>query len=308
MINLNRNPGRSLPMKLKHYGVALVPICLASFLLRAMELILAIDPRTGFFATEAILPWVFDGFLILATLFFTSVLFMKREPKPAAVRLYRASVFDTVLGILSSVLLVTSALFGLFRQIAGGTVTLDWSLFANSFLWELLLSLLTAVFLIFFVTYPKQTAKKNGWRVMSLSLTVYYIFLLVRNFQQPDVVFSRAFGIYLITFYGVAAASGINFSKILARLFGRKLFVFFTCLMAVISAVRLADTVLYLIPGNPYAIPMNLFGFFGDLCVTLLMISQMKKLMVKRKKPVSAEKPVSEEPAPEEGSQISAEE
>lgn len=300
MTNFNRNPGRSLSMKLKHYGVALVPICLAAFLLRAMELILAIDPRTGFFATGSVLPWVFDGFLILAALFFASVLFMKREPKPAVVRLYRASVFDTVLGILGSVLLVTSALFGLFRQIVGGTLTLDWSLFANASLWELLLSLLTAVFLIFFVTYPKQTAKNNGWRIMSLSLTVYYVFLLVKNFQQPDVVFSRAFGIYLITFYGVAAASGINFSKILARLFGRKLFVFFTCLMAVISAVRLADTVLSVIPGNPYGIPLNLFEYFGNLCITLLMICQMKKLMLKRKKPVLAEEPVAEEISAEE--------
>lgn len=272
-------------MKLKHYGIALVPLCLAAFLFRAVELILGIDPRTGYFATDSLLPILFDGFLILTALFFCTVLFtVKKEPRPTAVRLYRASVLDTVFGIAGSILLVTEALFGVFSGIADGTVRFNVSLLLNPALWKLVLSLLAAIFLIFFVTYPKRSAKQNGWRIMSLSISLYYLFLLIVNFRDLDVVFSRAFGIYLICFYGIAAAAGINFSKILARLFGRKAFTLFTCLTAVLSAVRLADTVLYLIPGNPYAIPVNLFGFLADACITVLLLSQMKKVMLNRKK------------------------
>lgn len=283
-------------MKLKHYGVALVPACLAAFLFRAVVLILAVDPKTGYFASGTVLPMIFDGFLGVVALFFCSVLLMRKEPKPTVVRLYRASVFDTIFGISGAVLLVTKSVFGLLSGIASGTVTVDKSLLINGAVWETVFALLTAVFLIFFVTYPKKSAKQNGWRVMSLSLTVYYLFLLVTNFQDLDVVFSRSFGIYLITFYGLTAAAGINFSKILARLFGRKVFTLFTCLAAVLLAVRLADAVLYLIPGNPYAIPMDLFGFGADACVTALMLSQMGKLMKRKKK--KAEETT--EPLPEE--------
>lgn len=292
-------------MKLKHYGVALVPICLAAFLFRAMVLILAINPKTGYFVSGSVLPTVFDGFLILIALFFASVLFTKREPKPTAPRLYQAKAFDAVFGIAGSVLLVTSALYRAFSDLAAGSM-LNQKIFTNPSLWQLLLSLLVAVFLIFFVTYPKRSAKQNGWRVMSLSLPFCYLFLLVTNFRDLDVVFSRAFGIYLISFYGVAAMAGIHFSKILARLFGRKGFTFFTCLMAVLTAVRLADAVLYLIPGNPYSIPMDIFGFSADLCITALMLSQMIKLILKRKKKpeeasiaetIPAEEPITTEQA-----------
>lgn len=287
-------------MKLKHYGMALVPICLAAFLFRAMELILAIDPKTGYFLTGSLFPILFDGFLILVALFFTTVFFMKREPKPAVFRLYRATVFDTIFGIAGSILLVTTALYRLFSDLATGVLSLGKTLLTSPTLWQMILSLLVAVFLIFFVTYPKKSAKQNGWRIMSLSLTAYYLFLLVLNFQNLDVVFSRAYGIYLITFYGVAAACSINFSKILARLFGRKLFIFFACILGVLASVRFADAILYLIPGNPYAIPMDLFGFTGDVCITVLMLSQMKKLMLKKKKTPIVEEVISEEVLPEE--------
>ena len=283
-------------MRLKHYGMALVPICLAAFLFRAMELILAIDPKTGYFVSGSFLPILFDGFLILIALFFATVLFTKREPKPAVFRLYRGTMFDTVFGILTSVLLVTTALYRLFSELSTGMISLNQTILSAPGLWQLILSLLVAVFLIFFVTYPKRSAKQNGWRIMSLSLTAYYLFLLVFNFQDLDVVFSRAFGIYIITFYGIAAACSINFSKILARLFGRKLFIYFACMMGVMMAVRLADAVLFLIPGNPYAIPMDIFGFFADLCITVLMLSQMKKLMLKRRKKPVIENPIQEEP------------
>ncbi len=282
-------------MKLKHYGVALVPFCLAAFLFRAMELILAIDPKTGYFETGAWIPYVFDGFLVATAIFFATVLFRKREPKPAAVRLYRASLFDAVVGIAGAVLLVAAALFRLFSGISDGSVTVDGSLFLSAVFWRGIFAVLAAVFLIFFVTYPKKSAKNNGWRIMSLALTAYYLFLLLVNFQDLDVVFSRSYGIYLITFYGIAAAASINFSKILARLFGRKAFVLFTCLMAVMASVRVADAVLWLIPGNPYGVPMDLFGFLADVCLTVLLLSQMKKLMLKRRR--RRPEPVEDEPS-----------
>lgn len=271
-------------MKLKHYGIALVPFCLIAFLFRAVELILTIDPRTGYFLQGSVIPIIFDGFLVITAIFFGTLLFTKKEPKPPVVRLYRASLFDTIFGIAASVLLITAALYRFFGAVANGTLVFDGTVLLHPALWQVILAVLAAIFLIFFVTYPKLSAKQNSWRIMSLALTAYYLFLLLANFQELSVVFSRSYGIYLITFYGIAAAVGINFSKILARLIGRRSFVLFTCLLAVLGSVRLADGILYLIPGNPYSIPFDLFGFLADGCITALMLSQMLKLMKRKKK------------------------
>ncbi len=271
-------------MKLKHYTVALIPTCLAVFVFRAMELIFSIDPRTGHFSAGTVLPFIFNIFLLLIALFFCTVLFTKKEPKPTVVRLYRASASDTVFGIAGSVLLITGNLYRFCGEIVSQTLSLDLSLLSSAIFWQTVLSVFSAAFLIFFVTYPKRSAKRNFWRVMSLAVTAYYLLLLINHFRDLDVVFSHSFGIYLITFCGIAAMASINFSKILARLPGRRSFVFFTCLMAVLISLRLADAVLYLIPGNPYAVTMDLFLFGADVCITVLFLFQMQKLIKRAKR------------------------
>ena len=64
-------------MKLKHYPMLLIPACLITFVFRALELILYIDPRSGYFTVGAIMPSIFNVFLILVALLFASVLFTK---------------------------------------------------------------------------------------------------------------------------------------------------------------------------------------------------------------------------------------
>lgn len=286
-------------MKLKHYTASLIPICLVVFVFRAVELILTIDPRTGHFTSGSILPTVFNVALVAVSVFFLTVMFGKREPKPAVVRLYRPSMFDLITGCLGSVFLVAAALRRLITQIGKETLQLNGKLFLSAEFWQLFFAVFSALFLIFLVTYPKRTAKNNGWKILSLFLTAYHVFMLLDLFRDLDVVFSRAFGIYSITYYGLATLACINLSKILARLFGRKAFTFFTCLMTVLMTVRLADTVLYLIPENPYAIPGDLLLFAADALITLLFLSQAKKLMKgkKRRRP-APEEPQEQEPAP----------
>ena len=290
-------------MKLKHYPILLVPVCLATFVLRAMELILCIDPRSGYFTVGSVLPTVLNVFLVLATLLFATVLLTKRESKPTAVRLRRSSRTELILGIAAAMATVAFSLSRWLSLLFDKTVSAGDCFKSMEFL-QVILGLGSAVFLIFYVTYPKQSAKQNLWRGMSLFLTGYTLLLLVVNFLDPDVAFSRAFGIYHIVFYGMAAAASVSFSKIMARLFGRKAFFFFTCMMTVMMALRLADTVLALIPENPYAIPESIFAAIADLLLTAFYLWQMKKLLkpVKKRKPqpeVPAEEPEPEEPAPE---------
>ena len=286
-------------MKLKRYTAALIPICLIVFVFRAMELILTIDPRTGHFTSGSVLPTVFNCVLAAIALFFLTVMFGKREPKPAVSRLYRPSIFDLIMGIGASVFLIAAALRSLITGLGNGTLVLNGKLFLSSPFWQTVLAVLAALFVIFLITYPKRTAKSGAWKVLSLALTAYHVFMLLDLFRDLDVVFSRAFGIYTITYYGIATLASINLSKILARLFGRKSFTFFTCLMAVLMTLRFADTVLYLIPENPYAIPGDLFHFAADAMITLLFLSQTKKLMKGKKRRKPAEEPAEERPEPQ---------
>lgn len=285
-------------MKLKHYPMLLIPVCLVTFVLRALELILCIDPRSGYFTVGSVLPTVMNVFLLLVALLFATVLLTKRELKPTAVRLRRASRTELILGIAAAMATVAYALSRWLVLLFDKTVPLSDCIKSPDFL-LVLLALGSAVFLIFYVTYPKVSAKQNLWRAMSLFLTGYTLLLLVRNFLDPDVAFSHAFGIYHVVFYGMAAAASVSFSKIMARLFGRKAFFFFTCMMTVFAALRLADTVLALIPENPYAVPETLFATVADLLLTGFYLWQMKKLL----KPVKKRRPVEEAPAEEEPSE-----
>ena len=280
-------------MKLKHYVTALVPICLVVFVFRAIELILCIDPHSQHFESGTILPTVFNILLVIVALFFASVLFKKNEPKPATVRLAKPSLFDLIIGVGTSLTMIAYALFRLITALTDHEISLN-KIHTAPQLWQTVLAIGAAVFIIFYVTYPKRSLKKNLWRVLSLFLTGYTLFLLVTNFSDLDVVFSRSFGIYRILFYGMAAAASVGLSKIMARLIGRKGFIFFTCMMAVMMALRMADTVLYLIPDNPYGIPGDLFAPVSDLLLTLLYLSQMKKLMKGKRRPRPTEE------APEE--------
>ena len=287
-------------MKLKHYTTLLGPACLFLFVLRAIELIITIDPVSKQFSTHSIFPTVFNVVLLLLALFFATVLFTKTEPKPATVRLARPSLFDVIIGVVSSMAMISSALFSLIFTVAEGSVPFN-KIYTSGDFWQSVLAIGAAIFIIFYVTYPKRSVKKNLWRVLSLFLSGYTLCLLIRNFTDMDVVFSRSFGIYLIIFYGMAAAASISLSKIMARLIGRKTFTLFTCLMALFMALRMADTVLYLIPGNPYDIPCDLFTTVTDLLLTLLYLSQMKKLLKgkKRRRPAATE----EDPAGENSQQ-----
>lgn len=266
-------------MKLKRYFSSILPVCVAVFVFRIAELILTVDPRTGHYTTGSVLPTIFNGVLIAVALYFVTCLFSKRELKPAAVRLHRASLFDLIVGVLAAVFTIASSVFSLMSGIADGTVVAGLGMIRSVSFWNALLSVCAGLFLIFLVTYPKRTAKSNAWRLFSLTLTMYHLSLLLYHFQDLDTVFSHAFGIYIITYYAIATMASMHFSKILARLFGRKLFTFFTALMAVFVSLRFADAVLYLIPENPYAIPMELLPFVSDALITLLFLSQARKLL-----------------------------
>lgn len=273
-------------MKIKTYKRILPIACLAIFLLRMMEVRLVTDTATGAIKINSLPEILFNVVLALVALFFCSALFLKREPKPATVRLYRESKFDAVVGIGGALLTVTTGLFRFFTELTDGAFALNLQILKQPALWQLVLGVVAALFLIFYVTWPKISAKQDFWRILSLALTAYYMLLMVENFMNADVVFSHLYGVFTITFYGLAAAASVNLTKILCRLVGRRGLLICSSLAALVLSLRLSDAILSLLPGNPYGIPVSFFSLGADLCITLLLLSQVHKLTKKAKAPM----------------------
>lgn len=275
-------------MKIKWYKRILPPACLAIFLFRLLEVRMVTDSATGMVKVNSAAEILFNVVLALLALFFCSALFMKREPKPAAPRLYRENKSDAIFGIGGAVLTVTAGLFRFFSELTDGVFALDLKIFGQAAFWQLLLGVVSALFLIFYVTWPKVSAKQDLWRILSLSLTASYVTMMVDSFMNSDVVFSHLHGVFTVTFYGLAAAASVNLSKVLCRLTGRRGLLIFSNLSALVLSLRLADAVLYLLPGNPYGIEIALFSLGADVFITLLLLSQAYKLFKKVKRPEEA--------------------
>ena len=275
-------------MKIKMYKRILPIACLAIFLLRMMEVRLVTDTATGTIKVNSLPEILFNVVLALVALFFCSALFLKREPKPTAPRLYRENKIDAVLGIGGAVLTVTAGLFRFFSELTDGVFVLDLKIFGQAAFWQLLLGVISALFLIFYVTWPKVSTKQDLWRILSLSLSASYVMMMVDSFMNSNVVFSHLHGVFTVTFYGLAAAASINLTKVLCRLTGRRGLLIFSNLSALVLSLRLADAVLYLLPGNPYGIEIAFFSLGADLCITLLFLSQAYKLFKKTKRPAEA--------------------
>ena len=112
-------------MKIKWYKRILPPACLAIFLFRLLEVRMVTDSATGMVKVNSAAEILFNVVLALLALFFCSALFMKREPKPAAPRLYRENKSDAIFGIGGAVLTVTAGLFRFFSELTDGVFALD---------------------------------------------------------------------------------------------------------------------------------------------------------------------------------------
>ena len=138
-------------MKIKWYKRILPPACLAIFLFRLLEVRMVTDSATGMVKVNSAAEILFNVVLAALALFFCSALFMKREPKPAAPRLYRENKSDAIFGIGGAVLTVTAGLFRFFSELTDGVFALDLKIFGQAAFWQLLLGVISALFLIFYV-------------------------------------------------------------------------------------------------------------------------------------------------------------
>ncbi len=276
-------------MKTKHYIKLLAPICVFGFIFRILEIMFAIEPETGYFVSGSVIPLLFNIYIILAVLFFMSVIFVtKTEQKPIKNRFVKFTFTDNLFTMLSAVFILSGSLQTFVNKyFIDGTLTDIKVLFKDMTFYTIVAAVLSTLFLVQFATSPKSVNKSGFYTILSLSVPIYYVLRLFAEFTDMSNILSHSYGTYTIVFLSFLTLSFINLSKVLAGSLCRKYLMAFSLCSVFMGAIHLAECVLAFLPGNPYNISINLLTYLADLFICLMLIAIFMKVS---KKPKSASK------------------
>lgn len=301
-------------MKTKHYIKLLAPICVFGFIFRILEIMFAIEPETGYFVSGSVIPLLFNIYIILAVLFFMSVVFFtKTEQKPVKNRFVKFTFTDNIFTMLSAVFILSGSLQTFVtKYFIDGSLTDVNVLFKDMSFYTIIASVLATFFLVQFATAPKSVNKSGFYTVLSLSVPIYYVLRLFAEFTDMSNILSHSYGTYTIVFLSFLVLAFINLSKVLAGSLCRKYLMAFSLCAVFMGAIHLAECVLSFFPGNPYNISIDLLTYLADLFICLMLVAIFMKVSKKPKtaakaenvqentEELPAETEITEEKAPEE--------
>ena len=279
-------------MKTKHYIKLLAPISIFGFIFRILEIVFAIEPDTGYFVQGSVIPIIFNVYLILAILFFMSIVFTtKTEQKPVKNRFVKFSFKDNLATMLSAVFILSSSMqIFLNKYFIDGLLTDYRVLFRDFSFYMIVAALLSALFLVQFATSPKLVCKSGFFTVLSLFVPIYYVLRLFIVFTDMSNIISHSYGTYTIVFLSFITLAFLNLSKVLAGSLCRKQLMAFSLCSVFMGAIHLAEFVMAFIPGNPYNISIDLLTYLADLFICLMLIMIFLKVSKKVKSAKSNEK------------------
>lgn len=291
-------------MKTKHYIKLLAPISIFGFIFRILEIMFAIEPETGFFVSGSVIPLIFNIYIILAIMFFMSIIFTtKTEQKPVKNRFSKFTFTDNLFTMLSAVFILAGSLQTfLLKYFIDGTLTDLSVIFKDITFYIIICAVLTAFFLVQFATSPKTVAKHGFYVILSIVVPIYYVLRLFVEFTDMSKILSHAYGTYTIVFLSFLTLSFINLSKVLAGSLCRKYLMAFSLCSVFMGSIHLAECVLSFIPGNPYNISIDILTYLADLFICLMLIAIFLKISKKQK--VSAKSKESEEELPKENTEV----
>lgn len=295
-------------MKTKHYIKLLAPISIFGFIFRILEIVFAIEPDTGYFVQGSVIPIIFNVYLILAVLFFMSIVFTtKTEQKPVKNKFVKFSFKDNLATMLSAVFILSSSMqIFLNKYFIDGLLDDYRALFRDISFYMIVAALLSALFLVQFATSPKLVCKSGFFTVLSLFVPIYYVLRLFIVFTDMSNIISHSYGTYTIVFLSFITLAFLNLSKVLAGSLCRKQLMAFSLCAVFMGAIHLAEFVMAFIPGNPYNISIDLLTYLADLFICLMLI--MIFLKVSKKVKTAKAKENSKEIEPSEDAETQEEE
>ncbi len=274
--NYNRKSNHKghFPMKTKYYTKMLFPLSLFGFIFRVLEIMFAIEPESGFYYTESVIPLLCNIYNFLVIAFFISETFLiKSENKSLRKRFGSISGVDKVLMLFAAVFILANALnnflFELNINYSYGSVN---DIFSASPVYVLIFAGLSCIFLVFFSSAPKKYATSSFMSILSLSITVYYLIRLFTRFLDLNEILSKAYGTYTILLLGFIVLSCMNFSKIIAGIFSKKYFIAFGLCTAYLAIIHLAEFIMSFLPDNPYNISVDIFAYAADFFIAAVIL------------------------------------
>jgi len=263
-------------MKTKYYIKTLVPLCVFGVIFRILEIAFAIDPASGFYYSESIIPTVFGIYMVLVILFFVSgIFFTKSESKSQRKKLANIKPFDKVIILLTSVCILASSIKVFLTEWQTNNLYAGISdVFKDFPIYILITSFISCVFLIFFVTDPQKSVQSSASSVLSLALPIYYAIRLFQRFMNVNYILSKAYGTYLILFLGFIVLSLMNLSKILSGGKCKRVFVAFGFISVFFASIHLVEFIMSFLPQNPYNIDISdsIITYMGDfLCAVMIL-------------------------------------
>ena len=272
-------------MKTKYYTKMLFPLSLFGIIFRILEIMFAIEPSSGFYYLESVIPMLFNIYVFLVIAFFLSEIFLiKTESKTVRKRLGAVTVFDRIVMIVAAVFILAGSLQDFLVEL---NVNFSYSSLADVFsdvkIYILILAGLSCISLVFFASDPKRYSTSSFMALFSLAITFYFLIRLFTRFLDLSDILSKAYSAHTILLLGFIVLAFLNFSKVLAGLFAKKYFIAFGLCSVFLAVLHIAEFAMYFIPGNPYNIPLdNIFSYIADyltIQVKRLILNQYLELI-----------------------------
>lgn len=274
-------------MKTKYYTKMLFPLSLFGFIFRVLEIVFAVEPSSGFYYYESVIPLFFNIYLFLVIMFFLSEIFLvKSETKTLRKRLGGISVFDKVLFISASVFVLASALKDfLFELNINYSYASVSDVFSAAEVYVLILAALSVLFTVLFVADPQRYSSNAAMSILSLSFAIYYLVRMFMQFMDMSEILSKAYGAQLILLLGFMVLAFTNMSKILAGILAKRYFVAFGLCSVFLAAVHLPEFIMYFLPENPYNISVDIFSYIADFLCAAVILRMLLIVSQKQDKP-----------------------
>ena len=281
-------------MKIKYYIKLLLPLCCFGVIFRALAILFAIEPESGFFYLESVIPLLFNIYLFFVCAFYITVLFFaKPEAKSTRMRLAKTTRLDNFIILAAAVFILSANMKTFLTKIfINNEFASAVDVFKDVSLYMMIFSVFATWFLVAFATAPKKTIKSKVLVFFSLSLSLYYVVRLFCQFTDLSQILSKSYGTYTIIFIAFLTLATINLSKMLAGTLCRNMFIAFGLITSFMAFIHAVEFILAFIPGNPYNINIDMLTYLADIFVSMFILRLVIKLTKRNaKEPVPANAP-----------------
>lgn len=266
-------------MKVKYYTKMLIPLCFFGMVFRVLELLFAVDFEKSLYKMNSIIPTMFDTYAVIVVIFFaTACVLLPKSKREVARKFSKFSILETIVLIVAATLILAQGIKTFFFGTMEGSFATNISTFyKNIDFYMLLAAILSAVFLIQFGTYPKNTSKRSFWQFSALGLPLFYALNIFITFKSHGMSITRVYTSYEIVKAAAITLALMSFAKMMIGSFNKRAFITYVCASVFFTSIRSADLIVSFIGGNQYNVMVDILQVVCDIFVCWMLLIFTKK-------------------------------